>query len=131
MSPDEAREKLIDYWRLRADEAVASARSELGAGRPRFAINRAYYACFYAASALLLGDGRKFVRHAGVRAALHKHFVKTGRLDRTFGALYDRLFAWRQEADYGELVDFDEAPAAHAVEESRRFVDELKRLAAE
>lgn len=77
----------------------------------------------------MLGEGRKFVRHAGVRAALHRHFIKTERLDRRFGALYDRLFAWRQEADYAELVDFDEVPASVAVEEARRFVDEIKRLA--
>ena len=49
-----------------AEEAIASARADIDAGRRRSAINRAYYAAFYAVSAVLLGRGRHFVKHAGV-----------------------------------------------------------------
>ena len=81
MTEDQARDEVINYWRHQAREALASARSELSAGRLQFAINRAYYACFYAASAVLLRDKQKFVKHKGVRAAVHKNLVKAGAPD--------------------------------------------------
>ena len=54
MSEAEARAQMVSYWMQKADEAIASARREHGAGELTFAINRIYYACFYAASAALL-----------------------------------------------------------------------------
>jgi hypothetical protein len=94
-----------------AQEALASSQSELAAGRLRFAVNRAYYACFYAASALLLAEGRTFVKHAGVRAALHRDLVHPGRLAVSWGELYDELFSARHQADYGALLAFNEEDA--------------------
>jgi uncharacterized protein (UPF0332 family) len=81
MTDEQARREVVRYWLAQAADALASARSEAAAGRFNFAVNRAYYACFYAASAVLLSEGRKFVKHSGVRAALHLHLVKTARID--------------------------------------------------
>lgn len=72
-----------------------------------FAINRAYYAVFYAVSALLLEEGHRFQKHSGVRAAFNQHFIKTQRLNRKGGDLYNRLFRDRQEGDYIEFTKFD------------------------
>ncbi|OGA45733.1 MAG: hypothetical protein A3F74_08245 [Betaproteobacteria bacterium RIFCSPLOWO2_12_FULL_62_58] len=72
----------------RTDSALASAASELAARRYDFAANRAYYACFYAASAVLLVAGRKFTKHSGVRGAVHQELVKPGLLDATWGRAY-------------------------------------------
>ena len=87
MTEKEAAEQTIVFWISSAQEALESARSELAAGRRRFAINRAYYACFYAASAVLLQQGRTFVKHSGLRAALHEHLVRSGRLERPWGGI--------------------------------------------
>ena len=57
--------QVVDEWMTLAEEALASGRAELDAGRYSFAINRAYYAAFYAVSAVLLSQGRHFVKHAG------------------------------------------------------------------
>jgi HEPN domain-containing protein len=54
-----------------------------------FAIYRAYYALFYAVSALLLEEGRRFSKHSGVRAAFNRDLVKPGRLSRKHGELYN------------------------------------------
>ena len=98
MTDDEFRSRAVEQWLNKADDALASAESELA--RHDFAVNRAYYACFYAASAILLAEGRKFVKHTGVRAALHRNLIKTGRLDAQWGKAYDRAFDLRQGADY-------------------------------
>src|SRR5947208_2156058 len=78
---DQDVQYVIDYWMRRADESLASTRLEEATGHYHFAVNRAYYACFYAASAVLLQEGCKFVKHSGVRSAVHQDLVKTGRLD--------------------------------------------------
>lgn len=72
MTEDVARRAVAEYWMGRADAALLSAASELAARRFDFAANRAYYASFYAASAVLLVAGRKFVKHSGVRGAVHQ-----------------------------------------------------------
>jgi len=73
MNEGEAQEKLIGLWLEKSDEALASAELELNAGHTNFAVNRLYYACFYAVTALLLCDGKQFVRHSTVKS----EFVRT------------------------------------------------------
>lgn len=129
MTPDEARERLVAYWLEQADEALASARSEQQAGRGRFAVNRCYYACFYAASAVLLKEGQTFVKHAGVRDAVHRFLVHSGRIDARFGSIYADLFIARHKADYESLVQMDGEKVARAFQQATDFVAEMKRLA--
>lgn len=131
MTSEEARKSLVAFWLGSAEEALESARSESRAGRGRFAMNRAYYACFYAASAVLLHGGRKFIKHAGVRAAVHRDLVKAGAVAREFGETYDRLFTARQEADYGENVRFNDEKVQFEIVQAERFVSEMRRFLGE
>jgi len=41
-------------------------------------VNRLYYACFYAVSALLIQQGLSSSKHTGVRSLFNRHYVKTG-----------------------------------------------------
>lgn len=84
--------RVVGEWLRMAGEALASGRSELDAGRFAFAVNRAYYAAFYAASAVLLSRGRHFVKHNGVQAALHRDLVHEGLLAPEHGDACDELF---------------------------------------
>ncbi|MBE9078957.1 HEPN domain-containing protein [Romeria aff. gracilis LEGE 07310] len=59
MRKDSQSEAIIDYLLQKASQALDSARSELQADRLDFAVNRAYYACFYAASAVMLQRGKQ------------------------------------------------------------------------
>lgn len=93
-----------------------------------FSVNRAYYACFYAASAVLLAMGRKFVKHSGLRAAVHKDLVKAGRLTARWGKAFDRIFENRQFADYIELHRFQREQIEDIVKDAEGFVQEMRRL---
>lgn len=126
MSPDQAKQKIIFYWMEKAEEALASAQSELNAGRMTFAMNRAYYACFYAVSAVLLKLGKRFSKHSGVRSALHEHLIKTGKLSTELGKTYDRLFENRQEGDYFELVNFEKDQVEEGIRQSRAIVSAIQ-----
>jgi hypothetical protein len=122
MTTEDARDAVIAFWRDKAAEALQSAQSEFAAGRLSFAVNRAYYACFYSVSALLLKDGRKFLKHSGVRSALHRHLVKTGAVSTEWGRFYDRIFENRQRGDYQELVSFEAEQVSEIIEQAREFV---------
>jgi uncharacterized protein (UPF0332 family) len=53
----------------RAERSLRSARNLLDDGDHDFAISRAYYAMFYAATAALLSQNIKRSKHSGVIAA--------------------------------------------------------------
>lgn len=106
MKEGDARLAVMAYWMEKAYESLQSARSEQQAGRFVFAVNRGYYACFYSASAVLLGEGERFSKHTGVRAAIHRSLIKTGKIESSWGRFYDLIFNSRQRGDYQELVVF-------------------------
>ncbi len=103
----EHRDELVNYWLEKAEESIQSASSEIGNDRLSFAINRLYYALFYSMSAILTAKGDSYSKHSGVRSALHRDFIKTGKIDKQVGRLYDELFNARHQADYTPLVEFD------------------------
>ena len=106
-SDEQQRSAVVRYWWSKADASLLSARRELEAGAFEFAVNRLYYAMFYAVSAVLLDRQLSFNKHSGVRAAFHREIIKEGLLDVKWGKLYDQLFEDRQEGDYLAMVTFD------------------------
>jgi len=61
-------EELIRYRLSRAEETLEEARLLAENKHGNAAVNRLYYACFYAVLALLIRDGRYSSKHSGVRA---------------------------------------------------------------
>jgi hypothetical protein len=85
----------------------------LESGHANTCVNRLYYACFYAVSALLLAKGLSSARHSGERALFHQHIVKPGLLDVPLGQLYDKFFDNRQKGDYADLIRFAVPESGH------------------
>ena len=113
-----------------AEESLASAQREMVAAAYTFAVNRLYYAAFYAVSAALLERRQSFRKHSGVRAAFHREFIKTGLLDVEWGKFYDRLFEDRQEGDYLALVSFDQDYLEAQLTHCAAFLEKLRPLIA-
>jgi hypothetical protein len=128
MTNGEKRYEVISYWLEKSKDSLESAELELAHGHLSFAVNRIYYACFYAVSALLLKDGKRFVKHSGVRATFHRDYIKTGQVKREWGKFYNRMFGSRQEGDYLELVVFEAEYVKGALEKAEKFVNELIEL---
>ena len=128
MKEEQARAEVVQYWMDKAHEALNAARSEQEAGRFVFAVNRAYYACFYSASAVLIERGEKFSKHSGVRAGIHRSLVKKGELDPSRGRFYDLVFNARQRGDYQELVEFSTEEAEELILQSEQFVSVMNIL---
>lgn len=118
---------LILYRMERAYEALDEALILLQEGHANTFVNRLYYACFYAVSALLLTKGLSSAKHSGVRALFHQKFVKPGVVDAEMGRLYDKLFDTRQKGDYADLVYFNLDEVRPWFEETKNFVDSLEK----
>ena len=91
-----------DNFRLyieNAREMLEVARLNLGNDYYGSACNRAYYAIFYAASALLFTKEMSFGKHSAVLAAFRQHFIKTGEFDVKWSAIYQRVMSHRQSGD--------------------------------
>ncbi|MDP2606555.1 MAG: HEPN domain-containing protein [Deltaproteobacteria bacterium] len=124
----DAKAEAIRYWWDKAAQSLDAARRDLAAKSLSFAVNRAYYALFYAVSALLLEEGRRFRKHSGVRATFNQYLIKTGRLARKHGDLYNRLFRDRQEGDYVEFTKFDEQYVREQINGCEEFLREIRPL---
>lgn len=119
---------LINYRLERAHEALDEALILLERGHANTFINRLYYACFYAVSALLLTKELSSSKHSGVRALFLQNFVKSGIVDRKMGKLYDKLFDTRQKGDYADLVRFNLDEVRPWLKDVESFVESLERL---
>jgi hypothetical protein len=127
MSPEIA--ELVRYRLARAHESLAEARLLLANDHVRTAVNRLYYACFYAVSALLLAEGHSSPKHSGIRALFDQHWIAPGRLPKSMGQFYGRLFDSRQKGDYADLVTFDAAEVRGWIEDAEKFVTHVARSA--
>ena len=128
MSEEEAKAEAIRYWWGKARESLQAARREFAAGAYSFAMNRAYYALFYAVSTLLLEEGRRFKKHSGVRSAFNRQIIKSGRMERWCGELYNEIFDDRQAGDYIEFTKFDAPYVQEKIDGCERFLADLRPL---
>jgi len=71
------------------------------------AVNRLYYAVFYAVNALLVLNEIQTKSHSATKSQFSLHFVKTGRFDKKHGRLLSELFDWRQKGDYENMFDYN------------------------
>ncbi len=128
LNEEGALKEIVSYWMEKANDSLNAAQDDLKAGRLSFSVNRIYYACFYAVSAVLLQRGLKFKKHSGVRAAFHKHIVKTGLISREHGQFYDEIFEARQRGDYIELVRFEKEQVEKWLQQASEFVRAVRAL---
>jgi uncharacterized protein (UPF0332 family) len=90
-------------------------------------VNRLYYGCFYAISALLLTKDLSSAKHSGVRSLFHKNFVKTGVVSTDIGKIYDKLYRNRQKGDYADLVRFQVDAVRDWYDEAMKFVKDVEK----
>jgi len=120
--------ELIAYRLQRALESLEDARILADAKRWNPCVNRLYYACFYAVSALLVQKGLSSSRHVGVRSLFNQHFVNTGIVAKDKARIFNDLFERRQEGDYVDFVRFDESQVHIWMPQAEVFVGHIAEL---
>lgn len=104
---DEDRKDLVNYRLQRAKETLAEAEYIAAGNFFNAAVNRLYYAAYYAASALMIAHHITATTHSGVRSMLGLKFIKPGKLDQKYGKTFMSLFENRQSGDYEDFVYCD------------------------
>lgn len=116
----------------KAERAIESAKLLHQDGDTDGACNRAYYAMFDAAKAVLLAtvpliDPAIGKTHSGLISAFGLHMVKTGLVPIEYGRAFNRAQDIRQVADYtGHLID--PADVVRVIHQAADFVQVMKEL---
>jgi len=127
MTPAE-RNTYSQYRMEKAEESYQAAELLVANGQWNAAVNRLYYAAYYAISGLLAKSGIESKTHAGVKTQFLLHYVKTALIDMNMGKLYADLFDWRQKGDYGDFFDFSEEDVRPLMVPVRALIDAVKEV---
>lgn len=92
------------------------------------AVNRLYYACFYAASALMVANSIVTSSHAGIKTMLGMNFVSKGLLSIEQGKTFSRLFEIRHSGDYDDFVYCDQEMIDEYTPKARDFINSIRDL---
>jgi uncharacterized protein (UPF0332 family) len=119
---------LVGHRMGRAKESYEDGVTLLAEGRLHSAVNRFYYAAFYATRALLATKGLDSSKHSGVISLFHQYFVKPGTFSPEISKILTASFERRQDSDYEDFVEVSR-PEVEAMQESvRQFIEECKRV---
>ena len=125
---EESRQSLMKYRLERANETIEEARLLNENGHYNTAINRLYYACFYAVQALLLKNGITATTHAGVKTMLGLHFISKGILEIEHGKTFNTLFEKRHSSDYEAFAYCDKAMVNELTPMAIAFIERIKKI---
>lgn len=117
---------LIGYRLEQANETLREAEILLNQSALRGAINRTYYAMFYAVLALLATKRIGTSKHSAIISAFDREFVKSGVFDRRLSRSLHLAFDRRQTHDYGEMIQLDRQTTEEMLADARQFVSQIE-----
>ena len=118
----------LSQYRLNtAEETLIVAQECFANNHYKDAINRSYYAAFYAARAVLAVEGVDFKRHKDVVAHFNKEYVATGKVSRDLGRLLARLQQKREQSDYDDFFIASREEAEKQLKNAISIVDGIKQ----
>jgi uncharacterized protein (UPF0332 family) len=122
-------EALVAYRIQRAKETLLEAEILIKGSFFNAAVNRLYYACYYAVIALLVRHRVPAQTHAGVKQMLGLYFVVKGKLSAKFGRFYTQLFNYRMTGDYDDFVVYDKEMLDELLPRTEEFIQVIEELA--
>ena len=125
---EENKKALVDYRLKKAKETFAEIPILVENKLWRNTANRLYYACFYAASALLVKDGYQPRTHNGVKTILSLHYIGENKIGRNLVKAYGKLFNMRQRGDYEDWLTIEEENINPLLEPAEQFIKTIEML---
>jgi uncharacterized protein (UPF0332 family) len=122
------KQDYVDYRFKSAKDTLNAAESLARDGHWNSVINRLYYVCFYAISALLYKNDLNARSHSGLKHQFILHFIKTGLIDKKLAGVYIELFDFRQEGDYADFKDFDKDKTMPLFEPVEELLEKIENL---
>lgn len=125
---EKSRQDLVEYRFARAEETLQEAALLVTESHFNAAINRLYYACFYAVSAFLVKKGIAAASHAGVKTMFNLHIISKGVLPIEYGKTFSRLFEIRHSGDYDDFIYCDQEMYDTFAPKAKDLVNAIKVL---
>lgn len=123
---------LIKYRLEQAQTAINDAKFLLDGNRsPQSIVNRAYYAMFYAALALLQRIGKVPSKHTGVISLFDTEFVLKGSLNKELSKSFHKSFELRQVSDYKTFKPISKEKAEETLNNAVCFVEAVAKYLSE
>jgi uncharacterized protein (UPF0332 family) len=120
---NEERNEYVKYRIESAHKTFDAAKVLAENGFWNSAVNRLYYALFYAVNALLVLNEIQTKSHSATKSQFSLFFVKTGKFDKKYGRLLSELFDWRQKGDYENVFDYDNESVKPLFEPVSEMID--------
>lgn len=125
---DDIRQDIVVYRLRKANQLLHDVDILIENELWNSTINRMYYACFHAVSALLIKNGVKVKTHMGVRQAFGLHFVKTGKVSLELGRKFSRIYDKRQSSDYDDFIEFTKEEVEKLYPQIKEFIKTIESL---
>ena len=122
------KKEYIDYRLNLAKETLEAAKTLAGNKHWNSVINRLYYSCFYAISALLYKNDINAKSHSGIKHQFGLHFIKSGLIGKSTAEIYIDLFDYRQAGDYADFMDFDKEKTLPLIPLVENFILKIEEL---
>ena len=123
---DERRKDLCNYRLKNSEDSLMVAEDCLEKGLYKDAINRSYYAAFYAIKALLALEEVDFKRHKDVVAYFNKTYAATERVPREIGRKVAHLQQKREKSDYDDFYLASREETIEQVENTRSVIETIR-----
>lgn len=107
----------------KAREKLKTAEINYEFERYKDSISRAYYAVFYAISAVLLSKGLTYSSHSQTIGSFNREFIKTEIFPKQFSKYIQKLFNERQTGDYDFDVFFESETAKEDITIAKQIVE--------
>jgi uncharacterized protein (UPF0332 family) len=118
---DDLRDDLERYME-RAQLELQAVDLNLQKGFYAVAVSRAYYAMFYAATALLKSNNIERSKHTGVISAFGQYFVKNGLIEAEYAKMLTQAFDSRNDTDYDLMLMPNEEFAQAELDDAKGLI---------
>ena len=122
----EQRINIVRYRIESAENTLAEVETHRATGFYNTAVNRLYYACYYAATAILIANGIEVKSHDGVRMNLGNNIVQEGILTPELGRYFSRLFSKRSTGDYDDFFNHSIETVDELMPDAKLFIQTIK-----
>ena len=125
---DEERDAIVKIRLQQAKETYAEVSILIDNKLWRTATNRLYYACYYAAVALMVRYGYQARTHSGLIGLLGLHFVQTNIISDKRAFVLRLLFEMRQKGDYDVWVDIKPQMILPLLDSAKDFIETIENI---
>lgn len=123
---DERRIDLCKYRLKNSEDSLEVAEDCLAKGHYKDAINRSYYAAFYAVKAVLALEETDFKRHKDVIAYFNKTYVAAEVIPREIGRKVARLQQKREKSDYDDFYIASKEETIEQIKSAKETIEAIR-----